>query len=344
MNTLKSYLESMFANMPNTPEVLKAKDELWQMMEDKYNELIRDGRNENEAVGTVIAEFGNLEELSADLGLEQEFSYKSEGQKEDYVSYEEYEKSNHQSMERKVLAFEDAKTFVDEHIRHGFFIAIGVMLCIFSPISPILSDIFHLTAAIGVVGMMLCIGAAVFLFVYSGTMIDKWSYIEEEHWMIDYNTAKVLQDEKARFRNTYAIRQTIGIVLCVLCWLPAMIIDETPLGKISAFEDFGGIFLFLIVGIGVMMIVHNNMTMSAYESLLKINDKNLVSGNYVKTQKKEYYINDTVTTIMSVYWPTVTSVYLIWSFLTFEWYFTWIIWPIAGIIKVIIDTNLKVKE
>ena len=41
MNTLKSYLESMFAKMPNTREVLRAKDELWQMMEDKYMELLR---------------------------------------------------------------------------------------------------------------------------------------------------------------------------------------------------------------------------------------------------------------------------------------------------------------
>ena len=60
METIKSYLEAMFANMPNTPEVKKAKDELLTMMEDKYNEMIADGVNENTAVGTVISEFGFL--------------------------------------------------------------------------------------------------------------------------------------------------------------------------------------------------------------------------------------------------------------------------------------------
>ena len=70
MNTLKSYLESMFAKMPNTPEMRRAKDELWQMMEDKYNELLDEGKNENEAVGTVISEFGNLEELSKENAVE----------------------------------------------------------------------------------------------------------------------------------------------------------------------------------------------------------------------------------------------------------------------------------
>ena len=75
----------MFAKMPNTPEVRRAKDELWQMMEDKYNELLDEGKNENEAVGTVISEFGNLEELSKELGLEKEFSYQQESTKAEYA-------------------------------------------------------------------------------------------------------------------------------------------------------------------------------------------------------------------------------------------------------------------
>ena len=64
METIKNYLEAMFANMPNTDDVKKARNELLQMMEDKYNELIADGHSDNEAVGTVISEFGNLEELA----------------------------------------------------------------------------------------------------------------------------------------------------------------------------------------------------------------------------------------------------------------------------------------
>ena len=39
METIRNYLETMFARLPNTFEVQKAKDELWQMMEDKYRDL-----------------------------------------------------------------------------------------------------------------------------------------------------------------------------------------------------------------------------------------------------------------------------------------------------------------
>ena len=51
MEAIRNYLETMFANLPNTPEVLRAKNELWQMMEDKYNELIADGKSDNEEIG-----------------------------------------------------------------------------------------------------------------------------------------------------------------------------------------------------------------------------------------------------------------------------------------------------
>ena len=55
METIKNYLENMFSHLPNTPEVQKAKYELYQMMEDKYNELISEGKSDNEAIGIVIA-------------------------------------------------------------------------------------------------------------------------------------------------------------------------------------------------------------------------------------------------------------------------------------------------
>ena len=71
METIRNYLSTMFAGLPDTPEVRKAYEELAAMMEDKYTELIAEGCGENEAVGIVISEFGNLEELAQTLGIEE---------------------------------------------------------------------------------------------------------------------------------------------------------------------------------------------------------------------------------------------------------------------------------
>ena len=112
MEAIRNYLETMFANLPNTPEVLRAKNELWQMMEEKYNKLIADGKSDNEAVGTVIAEFGNLDEISEDLGIGS------------------FVKSKSQDSLRRNITMEEAKSYLHDSSKYAYRLALGVLLCI----------------------------------------------------------------------------------------------------------------------------------------------------------------------------------------------------------------------
>ncbi len=43
--------------------------------------------------------------------------------------------------------------------------------------------------------------------------------------------------------------------------------------------------------------------------------------------------NKVLDAFMSVYWLTIVCVYLCWSFLTYDWYITWIIWPISAVVR-----------
>ena len=70
MDIIRTYLENMFLHLPKSAEVRRAKEELLGMMEDKYQELKNEGRSENEAIGIVISEFGNLEEVAEELGIQ----------------------------------------------------------------------------------------------------------------------------------------------------------------------------------------------------------------------------------------------------------------------------------
>ena len=63
MDTIKNYLDNMFSAFPKTAEISKIKENLFSNMEDKYNELKQSGKSENEAIGIVISEFGNIDEL-----------------------------------------------------------------------------------------------------------------------------------------------------------------------------------------------------------------------------------------------------------------------------------------
>ena len=51
MDTILGYLESMFATLPDTPELLKARRELGQMIENKYSELIAKKVADRKSVG-----------------------------------------------------------------------------------------------------------------------------------------------------------------------------------------------------------------------------------------------------------------------------------------------------
>lgn len=322
MEMIRNYLETMFANLPNTPEVVRAKNELWQMMEDKYNELKEDGKSENEAIGIVISEFGNLDELSEDLGIQSFVEPQS-------------------SIERRNVSLEESKKFVRDYSKYAFWIALGVLFCIISPCGAILSDIYMDNDILGVVTLFGCIALAIMMFIIPSILIQKWDFLKKENCFLDFATTQYLEDQKNRYRTTYALLLTIGIVLCILSVIPVSVFDEL---EIAFLADASSVLLFVMVGIGVFMIILANMVNSSYEKLLSLNDSKTVGGNFVPSQKKEpEYKNPTANAIMSVFWSTITCIYLCWSFLTFHWHITWIIWPIAAVIHALLSNIFEEK-
>lgn len=69
MTAIISYLEALFSSLPKTPEVLRMQAEMTENAEDRYRDLIAQGKSEAEAVGIVISGIGTLEELKAELGI-----------------------------------------------------------------------------------------------------------------------------------------------------------------------------------------------------------------------------------------------------------------------------------
>lgn len=319
METIKNYLEAMFTNMPDTDSVRKAKSELLSMMEDKYNELIADGASENSAVGTVISEFGNLDELADDLGLKNEIVIMDTALTD---------------TPRRFVSLNEAKEYLVYQSKSALMVAVGVLLCILSVTGPLFSDLAGLNEVYGITFMFLFIAVAVGFFVYNSIIGSKWKYMKTEPIQIDMATADFIADEKTRYSSTHALMLTIGIVLCVICWLPTVI-----LGDLS-FENIGAILLFVTVAIGVFMIIYSNTIYGSYDSVLKANARGTIGASYANGKKVEY-INDVAKLIMELYWPVITSCYLVWSFVTFAWWKTWIIWPVAGIIHAVLNANLK---
>ncbi len=316
MEIIKNYLESMFANLPNTSDIIKAKQELYSMMEDKYTELISEGKADNEAVAIVISEFGNLDELSESLGIQNALIEQPD-------------------ISRRSVSKDDAFAFIRDTERHKFMVGIAVLLFITCAVGPILGG-DGISGTIGLVYMFSAIAAGVGLIIYSSETMKKWDYFTDMPCSIDYSTADDIYRADQDDRPTRALRLTFGIILCILCFLPVVVFSMLDSGEFLT-DAFGPAFLLGMVGLGVMLIIVSGAKHDACTKLLSLNDRTTVSGNYNGMQAPAPKFSDpTVDSIMSVYWPTITCLYLIWSFLTFDWHFTWIIWPIAGIIHAVI--------
>ncbi len=316
METIKNYLESMFRNLPNTSEVIKAKNELLQMMEDKYTELRREGKSENEAVAKVIAEFGNLDEVAASLGIKEVIGEKKE-------------------RERRNVTMEEIKEYITDRIGSILYRAIGVALFILCPVPTIILGDIVKVEWLGPVLLFVFIAVGIALCIMGGNRMEQWRFLKYEPCSISPATADYVVAEKRKFQSAYTALFCTGIALCVCCAIPAIIIDARNF--IS--EEWGGVFVLAFVAAGVAMMIYSAHRYKMYQKLIALNSKETIGGSYVQSKDKEpVYTNNTVRVIMSVYWPTVTCIYLCISFLTFQWGITWILWPIAGVVRRLIDS------
>ena len=249
MNTIRNYLDNMFRNLPNTEAVRKAKAELLQMMEDKYDELIKEGKTENEAIGIVISEFGNLDELADSLGIGEQVSESADESK-------------------PILSIDRIKSYLGMINMRALLIPIGIALCICSVAAPILEDALSINLEVlGVGSMFTMIAAAVVLFVLAGIRGKEYTEVRRKECSLSVEGAEYVRNERSSFKSSYGMLTSIGIGLCILSILNPMVFDKIPYLSSS----FGAAMMFGFIGLGVFLITYAHTKMKGYDRLLELN-------------------------------------------------------------------------
>ena len=265
MNAIRNYLDNMFRNLPNTEAVRRAKSELLQMMEDKYEELIAEGKTENEAVGIVISEFGNLDELADSLGI-------SEAVTENPVE------------DKPMLSLDRVKEYLSMNNTRAILTPLGIALCILSVVSPILADILPVDMdIIGVGGMFSLIAIAVGLFIFSGIKNREYAEVKNKECSLSIEGAEYVRNERRGFKNSYGLMSSFGIGLCILSFLNPILLDKIPYID----SNFGAAMMFVFVALGVFLITSANTRMNGYDRLLALNESGKMSEEFVpKSDRK----------------------------------------------------------
>ena len=240
----------------------------------------------------------------------------------------------------RTVGMEEANAFLAAKEINSRRIALGVLLCILSPIALILLGgaqdlgLIPLTemqaGGIGLVTLFILIGSAVALFVTSGLRTNRFEYLEKEPIDTLYGVDGMVRERRDRFQSTFTSLLTLGIVLCVVGVLPLFI--AMIFCKEDSFAMVASIGAMLaLIAVGVMLIVRVSVIWGSYQMLLQ-------EGDYTREAKEDLKRHGNVS---GIYWGLVTAGYLAWSFITMRWDRTWIVWPIAAVAYAAIFSIVK---
>ena len=214
-------------------------------------------------------------------------------------------------------------------------IALGVLMCILSPVAVMLlataQDAGKLpltemqAAGLGLLPLILLIGGAVALFVVSGIAGKPFAYLQKECFETEYGVSGLVKERRAEAHGSFVAQLVSGIVLCVASVAPIFIAMLFP-SETEAEEDFKFVLataaLLCLVACGVWLIVRASVRNDGFAVLLEEGEH----SRSRKTQEKK------TETFSGVYWSVVTAGYLAYSFITMRWHRSWIIWPVAGVL------------
>lgn len=234
---------------------------------------------------------------------------------------------------RKV-SMEEANSFLAANEKHSLRTAIGVALCILCVLPIIIiGDITKYGDVIGVPMMFVLIAAGVSLFIISGQKMKPYEYLDKEGIDTEYGISGMVNEKKSKFAPKHTLSIVIGVVLFILSVIPFIVLEEV-MEENSYTDAIGAAVFFPMIAIGVALIVHSSIIMNGYHKLLE-------DEGFTREKKSRSHAPSPA---MTVYWCSVTALYLALSFLTKRWDLTWLIWVIAGILTPVVHIIFPNKD
>ncbi|MDB6353112.1 hypothetical protein PH235_06020 [Trichococcus sp. K1Tr] len=308
MDTISNYVDSVFVNLPKTPEMLAHKQAMLTKMKDKYQQLKSEGKSEHEAISTAIAAQGNVDDFTE--------SYQAQSPAEN-------------TQNEVYLTPEQVDEYIDHRHHFAWAMATGVFLCIMGPASLFLGQYLtgyrngqggrtsELMDILTLVPLFIFIAAGVALFILYG-MKEQQFELEHKRIQIDSTTYTRLKAEHKAFRPRLAVAIAIGVALCILAPV-SMLLSVVLLGEENGLSL---VFLLSFIAIGVFLFIFYGIQDETYEKLLSI-------GEFAKDKAEK---NKVVGIVAGVVFPLAAAIYLIAGFVYYAWGSAWIIFPIVGIL------------
>lgn len=230
------------------------------------------------------------------------------------------------------VSMEEANQYLDMKSKGSRIVANATSLCILSPVPLIVLGTMtedHILIGFSLVLLLVLVAIAVYLFVNYGLRESHMQHLEKEIFETEYGVSGMVRERRDKYEPTFTRNIAIGVVLCILSVIP------TIMAGVMEVEDYmSGIsvgLLLIIVSIGVNILIRAGMIKSSYDTLLQ-------EGEYTIEEK---HLKKKTGAFSGAYWCLMVAIYLGWSFWTNNWEFTWIIWPVAGVLYAAVPGIVK---
>lgn len=243
----------------------------------------------------------------------------------DYLLKDEIEEPLNEYTETNTIkvSMEEANQYLDMKSKGSRIVANATSLCILSSVPLIVLGTMtedHILIGFSLVLLLVLVAIAVYLFVNYGLRESHMQHLEKEIFETEYGVSGMVRERRDKYEPTFTRNIAIGVVLCILSVIP------TIMAGVMEVEDYmSGIsvgLLLIIVSIGVNILIRAGMIKSSYDTLLQ-------EGEYTIEEK---HLKKKTDAFSGAYWCLMVAIYLGWSFWTNNWKFTWIIWPVAGVL------------
>ncbi|MGX7201033.1 hypothetical protein BCR22_00405 [Enterococcus plantarum] len=327
MNTIKDYIDSLFLGITETSQTKQLKEDLLASAEDRYEDLKKQGKSENEAIGNVISEFGSIDELVEEMNIKQEFI-------------------DDKGFELDGITLDESIRFFNIRRKGATFIGLGVMTIMIGAAAFFTSvGVSGGTYGTGFGLLFFFLGAAVGvpLFIIAGTSMGNSTRKLDDRF-IPTQVKTEAKKRKEDFQRSFVFCMVAGVVLCILSVIPVVLFSlvDPTVGN----ELFGVGCMFLLASLGVFFFIFGGVIMGSFSKILEQTYFISVEGELGPKAKAERdgQKPSWFQTLEKIYWPIIVAVFLCQGFFLGNWGTNWIIFPIGGIAFGILENIFSKNE
>lgn len=230
--------------------------------------------------------------------------------------------------ERRHVTVAEAAEYLKEKIRAAYLVAAATLIMVIAPgvMLVIMSLPFRaewVDTLLGITTFFLLAALSASIYIYARGKTARYDFISRGNFSLDYGATDMLARAEEKIMLSYAVRNTVAILLCILSLAPLIIA-----AMIEGISDLGIMIAItaslLIAGLGIVMFITSGLARSSISAL-----------NHSRTTRT--YSKHLEDSVKRGFWILVIGFYLLYSFVSKNWHLSWLIFIFAAGIAFLIS-------